>query len=146
MRKSWMLICLCLGIVLTASTSCADKPKSLNPNGDSELALLMRAMHEEGMQAKQQLLKGETPALKVNYHQLHTAKATEPEKVATPTYASFATAYEAAAKSFEEGSDKVGTYHNMVNACMNCHKEICPGPMVKIKKMYLSDKEIASIQ
>ena len=58
MKKSWIVIGVLAGIFLTMGTSCADKPKSLNPNGDSELALLMRAMHEEGMVTKQQLLKG----------------------------------------------------------------------------------------
>ena len=57
MKKSWIVIGLLAGIMMTMGTSCADKPKSLNPNGDSELALLMRAMHEEGMVTKQQLLK-----------------------------------------------------------------------------------------
>ena len=73
MKRSWIVIGALAGIMLTMVTSCADKPKSLNPNGDSELALLMRAMHEEGMVTKQQLLKGEQPQLKVDYHKLFTA-------------------------------------------------------------------------
>jgi hypothetical protein len=148
MKQSWIAICLVSGILLTVGTSCTDKPKSLNPNGDSELALLMRAMHEEGMRTKAQLLKGEQPELTVDYHKLFTATPTEPAKVANPLYAGFATSFEEAAQSFERGFNvnKVESYHSMVNACMNCHKEICPGPMVKIKKMYLTDKEIASVE
>lgn len=147
MKQSWIVIGLVSGLLLTVGTSCADKPKSLNPNGDSELALLMRAMHEEGMRTKTQLLKGESPELSVDYHKLFTAKATEPAKVANPLYAGFATSFEDAAKALgsEFNADKVGSYKKYVDACMNCHKEICPGPMVKIRKMYLSEKEIASI-
>ena len=147
MRQSWILIGLVSGILLTVSTSCADKPKSLNPNGDSELALLMRAMHEEGMRTKAQLLKGEKPELTVDYHKLFSAKPTEPAKVANPLYAGFATSFEDAAKALgnEYNGDKVNSYKQYVDACINCHKEICPGPIVKIKKMYLSEKEIASI-
>jgi len=147
MKNSWIVIGLLTGIILTVGTSCADKPKNLNPNGDSELALLMRAMHEEGMVTKQQLLKGEQPELKVDYHKLFTAKPTEPAKVANPLYAGFASAYEKAAQTFERGynDDQVSAYHHVVDACMNCHQEICPGPMVKIKKMYLSEKELASL-
>ncbi len=33
--------------------------KSLNPNGDSELALLMRAMFDEAEQIKNQIINGE---------------------------------------------------------------------------------------
>ena len=147
MRQSWIVIGLVAGIILTVGTSCADKPKSLNPNGDSELALLMRAMHEEGMRTKAQLLKGETPELTVDYHKLFSAKPTEPAKVANPLYAGFATSFEDAAKALgsEFNADKVDSYKKFVDACMNCHQEICPGPMVKIRKMYLSEKEIASI-
>ena len=32
-----------------------------NPNGDSELALLMREMFEDGMRIKEQIMKGEEP-------------------------------------------------------------------------------------
>jgi len=129
-------------------SSCGKKDvKPLNPNGDSELALLMRAMHENGMDVKQQLLSGEQPEITVDCQRLHTAKATEPEKVANPVYTGYAKAYEDAVKSFsqEYNADRAGSYQSMVDACMNCHREVCPGPMVKIKKMYLSDQELASL-
>lgn len=134
--------------MLTVGTSCADKPKSLNPNGDSELALLMRAMHEEGLRTKEQLLKGEKPELTVDYHKLFTATPTVAAKVDNPLYAGFATNFESAANSLDRGfnGDEVQAYHTMVDACMKCHEEICPGPMVKIRKMYMSEKEIASLR
>lgn len=121
--------------------------KPLNPNGDSELALVMRHMHDNGMEVKQQLLKGEKPELKYECSKLYTAKATEPEKVASPVYEGYANAFETSVKTFEQefNADKIGTYQNMVDACMNCHREVCPGPMRKIQKMYLSEKEIALI-
>jgi len=147
MKKSWIMIGLLTGIMLTMGTSCADKPKSLNPNGDSELALLMREMHTDGMKTKQQLLEGKTPDISVKYEKLFTAKATEPAKVATPEYTAYATIYETAVKNFLErrGNNQVEAYTTMVDACMNCHQQICPGPMVKIKRMYLSEKELASL-
>ncbi len=141
------MIGLLTGIMLTMGTSCADKPKSLNPNGDSELALLMREMHTDGMKTKQQLLEGKTPDISVKYEKLFTAKATEPAKVATPEYTAYATIYETAVKNFLERreNNQVEAYTTMVDACMNCHQQICPGPMVKIKRMYLSEKELASL-
>ncbi|HSF87875.1 MAG TPA: hypothetical protein VLA46_00565 [Saprospiraceae bacterium] len=147
MKKSWIVIGFLTGIMLTVGTSCGDKPKSLNPNGDSELALLMREMHTDGMKTKQQLLDGKTPDISVKYEKLFTAKATEPAKVATPEYTAYATIYETAVKNFLErrGNNQVEAYTTMVDACMNCHQQICPGPMVKIKKLYLSEKEMASV-
>ena len=135
-----------ISILLTVS-SCSDKPRSLNPNGDSELALLMREMYDDGMLTKKQLLEGKEPEVKVKYHQLHTAKATEPQKVATPMYDAFARAYEASVNTFLESNEtnRVESYHSMVDACMNCHKHICPGPTVKIKHMFLSEKEMAML-
>lgn len=129
-------------------TSCAEnQPKIINPNGDSELALLMREMHDDGMRTKQQLLEGKKPSIKVKYENLTTATATEPEKAASPEYAAYATVYETAVKNFLErrGNDQVESYTTMVDACMKCHQQLCPGPMRKISKMYLSEKEIASL-
>lgn len=141
----FLSVIIVLQLCINSCTNSEAKP--LNPNGDSELALLMRAMHENGMEVKQQLLAGENPELNVDCEKLFTAKATEPEKVATPLYAGYAKAYESAVKSFkhEFNDNRIGTYKTMVDACMNCHREVCPGPMVKIKKMYLSEKELASL-
>ncbi|HEY3386109.1 MAG TPA: hypothetical protein VGK46_06350 [Saprospiraceae bacterium] len=149
MTKSHLLFMVALLLLYVGINSCgSSESKPLNPNGDSELALLMRDMHENGMVVKQQLLAGQNPDLSIDCEKLFTAKPTEPDKVADPRYAGYAKAYESAVKSFrqEYNSDRVGTYHTMVDACMNCHKEVCPGPMVKIKRMYLSEEEMASLE
>jgi hypothetical protein len=128
--------------------SCGNKTgNSINPNGDSELALLMRDLHEDGMRTKQQILDGQTPEIKVKYHELNTATATEPEKAASQAYKSFAAYYEATVKSLQESNEanRAESYQTMVDACMSCHQELCPGPMRKIKRLYLSEAEIASL-
>ena len=121
------------------------KTTIFNPNGDSELALLMREMYDDGLLTKQQLIEGKKPTIRVEYHQLHTAEATEPEKVASPLYSTFATSYEAAVQSLLESNEArpVESYQHMIQACIQCHQEVCPGPVRKIKKLYLSDSEIA---
>ncbi len=149
MRKYGILLLVTLFITSLYFVSCSNgKVKSLNPNGDSELALLMRSMYDDGMITKQALLDGKPPVVNVKYHQLHTAKATEPQKVATPNYDAFANAYEASVKSFLESdtASRIESYHSMVNACMNCHQTICPGPTVRIKHLFLNEKEIASLE
>ncbi|MBK9982006.1 MAG: hypothetical protein IPP15_06190 [Saprospiraceae bacterium] len=149
MRKFANLLLVTLFIAPLCFISCSNgKVKSLNPNGDSELALLMRSMYDDGMLTKQALLEGKAPVVNVKYHQLHTAKATEPEKVATPNYDAFANAYEASVKSFLESdtASRIESYHSMVNACMNCHQKICPGPTVRIKHLFLNETELASLE
>lgn len=131
---------------------CKDSPKNtsgiINPNGDSELALLMRQMFDEGMITKQQIIDGSVPEIKVEYVKMHTAQATEPEKIARPEYVSFAKACEEAVEHLEnaDASQRIDAYQSLVQSCMNCHQVLCPGPMVKIKKMYLSEKEMASLK
>ena len=54
----------------------ASEPMPLNPNGDSELALLMRAMTGEAQVVKQQIEQGEAPWLGLDYEKILTAHPT----------------------------------------------------------------------
>ena len=147
MGKTWIVICVTSVIMLMVNTSCSDKGKRLNPNGDSELALLMREMYEDGMKTKQQMLDRKEPEVHVKYKNIHTAKSTESLNVDRTTFSPYASAYEIAMDSFiaADASNKVAAYQTMVNACMNCHQTVCPGPKVKIKHMYFSEAELASL-
>ena len=147
MKKSWTLISLTSVILLAVSISCSDGPKSLNPNGDSELALLMRAMYDDGMKNKQLLLDGKQPEVMVKYKQILTAKPTESMKVDAATFTPHALAYEMAMDSLiaSDASNRVAAYQLMVNACMNCHQSMCPGPKVKIRHLSFSEAELASL-
>ena len=148
MEKSRIVICVVSVIMLVINTSCSNKPKSLNPNGDSELALLMREMYNDGMKSKQQLLDRKEPEVHVKYKNIHTAKSTESLHVDPVNFSPYALAYEAAMDSFiaSDASTKVAAYQTMVNACMNCHQTVCPGPKVKIKHLYFSEAELASLE
>src|SRR5687767_7448218 len=143
MIKSWN-IALLLAFTLWLGCNNEPKRKSVNPNGDSELAILMRDMFDEGMLVKQDVINGESPELGLEYHHINTATPTEEGKNATVEYQLFAKAYEASIERFKNASDadRPAAYQNMVDNCMNCHSVVCPGPMVRIKKMYLSDDEI----
>ena len=122
----------------------ANKPKSLNPNGDSELAVLMRNMFDDGMVTRQQIIDGNVPEINVPYTHIHTAKPTEEGKTSSTEYMLFAKAYEAAVERFKaaDPSMRVEAYQTMINTCMNCHQKVCPGPMVRIKKLYLPDEHV----
>ena len=116
-------------------------PIQPNPNGDSELALLMRDMFDDGMRMKKLIKAGKVPEVIENFEKIHSAQATEPEKAASVKFKLFADAYLRSLKELEGASsdDVKLLYNQVVETCMSCHKALCPGPTVRIKKLYLRD-------
>lgn len=138
--------------LMIAIIACGKKQSSestiYNPNGDSELALLMRDMFDDGMKVKTGLLEGKYPDIETAFKEVHSADATEPEKVASQVYKDFAVAYEASVNAYQNatGHQKIEAYQLMVANCMGCHLQVCPGPMRKIKRMEFTENELAQLQ
>ena len=138
--------------ILLTCFACAEKQQegegaevvqqNLNPNGDSELAILMRNMYEEAAQLKEQLARGEEPHFSVEHEKILSARATEPEKVASPEFKAFAGVYLQNIKNLQKAktNELPGLYNELVENCMSCHQLLCPGPMVKIKKLRVTQK------
>ncbi|WP_156825935.1 hypothetical protein [Lewinella cohaerens] len=146
--RTTLIITICLLSLFAMGVSCSEDSKDcssteeqiqkpLNPNGDSELALLMRAMFDEAQRIKKQIANNEPVTLTLDHDKILTAHATEPEKAASEEYKAFAAAYLQTIKSLETASQAqiIDVYDGMVNNCMTCHKALCPGPMVRIKKL-----------
>jgi muramidase (phage lysozyme) len=112
-----------------------------NPNGDSELALLMRDMFDDGLRLKQDIQNGKLPKVMEKFKNIHTAIPTEDGKTDTDIYKAFAESYLNALENLTEAdeSNAVKKYNFMVDNCMNCHNAICPGPTVRIKQLYIQD-------
>ena len=119
---------------------------SLNPNGDSELALLMRAMYEEADEVKKQIAAGEPIEFTLDHEKILTAHATEPDKAASVEFKAFAKAYLQAVNTLKTASPEKQTLHfeSMVENCMACHQPLCPGPIVKIKKLNKPVKKLST--
>lgn len=140
MKISIVLSSMLLIFLLAA---CADSNNGaatpLNPNGDSELALLMRDMEKDALRMKEQLMKGEKPEVIKKFETLQTAEATEPEKAESQEFKIFAESYlqtlNALADIDPENAPQM--YHGLVESCMTCHRSMCPGPIVRIEKLYL---------
>ena len=113
----------------------------INPNGSSELALLMRAMFDEGMKMKEGVLNGEKVELELDYEKMLTSKATEPEKAASPAYEAFSEAFIDVMEEYKKADfDKSkALYLDMVSTCRSCHKFMCPGPLVRIDLLDLDN-------
>ena len=130
-------------IVIMICIGCEQKPKTktnrpINPNGDSELALLMRNMFSESDSLKQLVIAGKSLSGLQRFEEIHTAIATDPT-VRGPVFDAFSDVYIDAIRRLESSdSASVMKFNNMVTQCMNCHSEFCPGPRKKIKQLYIN--------
>jgi hypothetical protein len=115
----------------------AERP--INPNGDSELALLMREMFADGERIKAQVERGEQPTGLRDFAAIHAAIPTD-STVKGPVFTAFAEAYLESVRQLEASdSSSVFRFNRMVDQCMNCHSEFCPGPKKRIRKLYLKE-------
>lgn len=116
----------------------ADEPNTIIIKESSELALLMRQMWDENMELRDRVLSGEELVdLSEEYNRIHTANATEPEKI-TETYHALANAYLQSMETLMNSSEenRVEAFNNMVTTCVNCHKGVsCQGPIPKINRL-----------
>lgn len=126
----------------TASDSVAAcKPKPVNPNGDSELAILMREMANWTDSCKAAVVSGRpAPEKPEALGTLHTAKRTD-ETIDASLFNSMASLYHGQVNSFENAAegDKVKMFNGMVSACAGCHQNFCQGPLVRINKMLIAE-------
>jgi hypothetical protein len=137
--KAWLFV---LALICSSCSNDPSKPackaKPLNPNGDSELALLMREMFADGLRIKGQLERDEPPTGLRKFTSIHSAIPTD-STVKTAEYTAFANAYLEAARQLEaQDSLSVFRFNTMVDQCMNCHTAFCPGPKKRIKKLYIA--------
>ncbi len=105
---------------------------------DSELTLLMRDMFEYYDSLKVNIEKGEIPENIKDFNEIYSAVSTEPSKAESELYKVMASVYKESADRLKNNEiDMPKAFNLMVDNCMNCHKQMCPGPMVRIKKLYL---------
>ena len=138
MPRPVLFSALFLSIVWSAcQPQSSNSPKPLNPNGDSELALLMRDMFEESDSLKRLVMDGKQLSGLKKYQDIHSAIPTDPT-VQGPVFEAFAEAYINSIEALEASdSASVFNFNHMVDQCMNCHTEFCPGPRKRIKKLYI---------
>jgi hypothetical protein len=124
-----------------ADSVAACKP-GLNPNGDSELALLMRELAAFTDSVKQDILNNREPRPQpVNLSTILTAKKTD-EQIDKSVYDPLARAYIANVEFFytSKPEDRVENYNIMVSTCISCHENFCGGPIKRIQKLFIPVK------
>lgn len=119
-----------------SDSAAACKPKPLNPNGDSELAILMREMASWMDSCRVAIVdKKLPPSTPESFKMLKTAKRTDPN-IDESIYQSMAHLFDTKVADFESNSDST-KFNQVVDACVSCHKNFCQGPLVRINKMYV---------
>jgi hypothetical protein len=122
----------------TQAATTAKPAKDVNPNGSSELAKLMRNMYDHGQAVKKQIQE-QAPKLDLELFQgIHSATPTDPN-VRTPEFEGFANSWQTSMKNLGgcAESDRPQMFNMMVDNCMSCHTAFCPGPRMRIKKLYI---------
>lgn len=105
-----------------------------NPNGDSELALLMRQFVED-LRDNRTLLEAGQPAKKLypTHRTMRCAWPTKPDE-RNPAYDGRAQSYLASVRAFDHEPGKA-TYNQIIAGCINCHSQSCGGPLEFIDSM-----------
>jgi cytochrome c556 len=108
-----------------------------DPNEPSELAALMREMFTT-METMQTAIKAnQIPVdVRAKFATMKTAKATEPEMIEEP-FGAMADVFLKNMDKLYDTKNQVEDYNLVVESCLACHQNQCPGPMVRIKKLLI---------
>lgn len=109
----------------------------VNPNGDSELALVMRNLHFEADKVRAKLENNEhvdLSKLRGLTVQLTTAVPTD-SNVLDSDYYMLSDLLLKELDDIPEGQDQKVEFNGLVETCVTCHRNTCPGPIDKINKL-----------
>ena len=120
------------------STSIAD----LNVSEKSELAALMRVMeaHADSVAASF-ANEGPFPQLPIGVDRLKTASPTKDMHIDAISFPIFVDEYQVKLTALHSVADsgRRDAYNALVQTCANCHYTHCPGPLMKIEKMFVEE-------
>jgi len=124
--------------VVSDSANCV---KPMNPNGESELALLMRRMRDHAEELKGVVQGGGKPGiLPEEFRKIYTSVPTDAE-TKQASFDRFADHYLSNLESLYDPSaqpkEMTGKFNALVNSCIGCHSEHCPGPLKAINKLLI---------
>lgn len=139
------LIPLSILAIIACSAQRAEEPQPTSSAQEltppSELALLMRRMVAHADSVKVGLARGdkELPPFPTEIRTLFTATPTKDMHIDPITFPTFGKDYQQKVNSLYKAArkDRATAYNALVQSCANCHGTHCPGPLMKIKKMYV---------
>lgn len=130
-----------VGTIALAAGSANTAPPAQDLTPPSELALLMREMAAHADSVKAGIARGDKqlPPYPKNVKKLLTATPTKDMHIDPITFPTFGKDYQAKVDALYKAGRKnrPQAYNALVQSCANCHSTHCPGPMMRIKKMYV---------
>ncbi len=148
--RTFVLLCL-VGLVSCFAKQAEEAPfvapaatvvQELTP--PSELALLMRAMAAHADTVKAAVARGEDlPPYPKSFNNLMKAEPTKGMHIDPITFPTFGMDYLDKVDRLYKAkkADRTRAYNALVQSCANCHGTHCPGPLMRIKKMYATGTE-----
>ena len=116
-----------------------DEKEALVMYEPSELATLMLEMYAANQDWKAEILKGNIPKnFPEKYKKMHSAKSVN-ESAGGDFYSSMSDTYLSSIEDLTKATPEnvKERYNKMVNVCLQCHQQICPGPIPKINKLII---------
>lgn len=121
--------------------------KSLNPNGDSELAVLMRKMVKSLEENRVLLLENKDIAhFPFEVNELLTAASTAGSINDRAAYESFTYNFIDSVNVFYTSeANKIRHFNGTVQACISCHETFCMGPIPVMERLKFTQTELDSL-
>ena len=145
-RKFTILLTITLATIFL---SCSNAEKSCSAGSvkkvgkysyrqDSELTLLMRNIEADFKRMRTDLKAGKKAKPQLDYQKILHSHSTDPEVAESESFKAFASSFLQTLNEFEhsEGEKANQLYKTLINTCMSCHESHCPGPTMRIKKLY----------
>ncbi|OHX67643.1 hypothetical protein [Flammeovirga pacifica] len=129
-------------VIYGCQTSSKERTSTNYPNGGSELAWLMRDVTDQMEAQRNAIIKGDSlQKYPLEVTHILTAEPTEEGKTSSKQYQSLASNF---LNHINQSSDihlkgQIDQYNTTVSLCVNCHETQCPGPNVRIKKLYIAE-------
>lgn len=141
-KKSFIIVVSCLFFLSCNKLKKESKkaPNELVLYQRTEMALLMQEMYDV-MKKNKQLITTESSldSMPKSFFKIYTAELTDPS-VRDNQYKSFANIYLNSLNYLynDTAPENLKTsYNNTISSCISCHQTICPGPISKIKKLFI---------
>lgn len=134
---------LFLCIIVSSLFSCNDTKKDnstaiLFPNEDSELAILMREITNETEKVKSQLLNGQQIEFFTKIKDIYTATPTDQHIRENDWFIPMTDQYIFAVQDLLNNPvNSTDQYNTIVQSCINCHNQVCQGPIKRIRKLMI---------
>lgn len=109
-------------------------PSDQNPNGQSELAKLMRDMRDDLARVRDDVVAGKATSIGALHHRMRCAWPTTPAD-RNAAYDAMSVGYLSAVDEFNAGEATGAAFNRVVQGCVDCHSHTCSGALAAIRPL-----------